>query len=168
MLNCSLQLLSQDYNLVSHITGLAFTCGLTTGRYACYHADLNLNLLSAPILCVLILYERQIFENLFMTILFSSLLRCRWRRNIFHISYSSSYLSRGLNHGLAQNKPTHYLLDYGDYKLVKIMIVDYLSPPYKPTRKSADSFPLRNYKVNIIECLHPEKKYELISKISHY
>ena len=52
--------------------------------------------------------EQQIFEKLFMVILF-----IYRRRNIF--IFSSSCLTVGLNLGLTSNKPTHYLLDYGDF-----------------------------------------------------
>ena len=62
--------------------------------------------------------ERQIFEKLVMAILFTlrvfarNLLRRSRRRNIFIFSYWC--LTWGLNSGFTSNKPTHYLLNYGN------------------------------------------------------
>ena len=38
------------------------------------------------------------------------------RRNTFHISIRSRYLAFGLKRVLTFNKPTHYLIDYGDFE----------------------------------------------------
>ena len=62
--------------------------------------------------------ERQIFEKLFMAILFNlrvfgrNLLRGNHRRNTFCILFWC--LAWGSNPGFTSNKPTQYLLDYGD------------------------------------------------------
>ena len=65
--------------------------------------------------------ERQIFfEKLFMAILFTlrvfagNLLRGNRRRNIFRISLWC--LAWDSNPGFSSNKPTHYLLDHGDFE----------------------------------------------------
>ena len=66
--------------------------------------------------------EQQIFEKLFMAILFNlrafarNLLREYRRRNTFCILFW--YLAWDSNSGFLSNKPTHYLLDHGDQKLV--------------------------------------------------
>ena len=72
--------------------------------------------------------ERQIFfEKLFMAILFTlrvfarNLLRGNRRRNIFRISFWC--LAWDSNPGLSSNKPTHYLLDHGDFMLIYIIIL---------------------------------------------
>ena len=64
--------------------------------------------------------ERQIFEKLFMAILFlfSEFLIgiCRdevTEERFCHISFSWRCRTWGLNRGLMSNKPTHYLLDHG-------------------------------------------------------
>ena len=81
-------------------------------------------------LCVLILYisggtyslkstPNDRFEKLFTTILFTlrvfarNLLRGNRRRNTFRIS--SWCLAWDSNPGFSSNKPTHYLLDHGDF-----------------------------------------------------
>ena len=84
-------------------------------------------------LCVLILYISGgtyslkstpndrffFFEKLFMEILFTlrvfarNQLRRNRRRNTFRISFWC--LAWGSNPGFSSNKPTHYLLDYGDF-----------------------------------------------------
>ena len=82
-------------------------------------------------LCVLILYisggtyslkstpNDRFFEKLFMTILFTlrvfarNLLRGNRWRNTFRISFWC--LTWDSNPGFSSNKPTHYLLDHGDF-----------------------------------------------------
>ena len=82
-------------------------------------------------LCVLILYisggtyslkstpNDKIFEKLFMAILFTltffarNLLRGNRRRNTFRISFWCQ--AWDWNPGFSSNKPTHYLLDHGDF-----------------------------------------------------
>ena len=82
--------------------------------------------------CVLILYisdgtyslksipNDKFFEKLFMAILFTlkvfatNLLRVNRRRNTFCILFWCLAWTWA---GFSSNKPTHYLLDYGDYKM---------------------------------------------------
>ena len=72
--------------------------------------------------------EHYTFEKLFMAILFTlrvfarNLLRESSRINIFIFSFWC--LTCDLNSGLTSNKPTHYLLDYGDchYYLIILFI----------------------------------------------
>ena len=71
-------------------------------------------------LCVLILYiSDRFFEKLFIAILFTlrvfarNLLRGNRRRNTFRISIWC--LAWGSNPGFSSNKPTHFLLDHGDF-----------------------------------------------------
>ena len=86
-------------------------------------------------LCVLILYisggtyslqsapNDRFFEKLFMEICFTlrvfarNLLRGNRRRNPFRISFWC--LTWGSNPGFSSNKPTHYLLDHGDFYIFK-------------------------------------------------
>ena len=69
--------------------------------------------------------EIQIFEKLFMAILFDlrvfarNLLRESSRRNTFCISFRC--LVWGSNPNFTSNKPTHYLLDYGDFMCTKYL-----------------------------------------------
>ena len=76
-----------------------------------YISDGNYNLMST-------LNER-FFEKLFMAILFTlrafvrNLLRGNRRRNTFRILFWC--LAWGSTPGLTSNKPTHYLLDHGDF-----------------------------------------------------
>ena len=83
-------------------------------------------------LCVLILYisggtyslkstpNDKFFEKLFMAILFTlrvfarNLLRGNRRRNSFRISFWN--LAWDSNPVFSSNKPTHYLLDHGDFR----------------------------------------------------
>ena len=66
--------------------------------------------------------ERHIFEKLFMEILFTlrvfgkNLLRGNHGINTFHILFWC--LAWGSNIGFTSNKPTHYLLDYGDFNIL--------------------------------------------------
>ena len=61
------------------------------------------------------------FEKLFMAILFTlrifarNLLRGNRRRNTFRISFRCPAWDS--NPGFSSNKPTHYLLDQGDFKV---------------------------------------------------
>ena len=77
-------------------------------------------------LCVLILYicrgsyslkstlNDRFFEKLFIAILFTLRIFVRnRRRNTFHILFWR--LAWGSNPGFTSNKPTHYLLDYGEF-----------------------------------------------------
>ena len=82
-------------------------------------------------LCVLILYisggtyilkstsNDRFFEKLFMAFVFTlrvfarNLLRENRRRNTFRISFWC--LAWDSNHGFTSYKPTHYLLDHGDF-----------------------------------------------------
>ena len=73
-------------------------------------------------------FERQIFDELFMAILFTlrtfpiNMLRVSRRTNIF--LYNFVFVSDlGLKRGFMSNKPTHYLLDYGDYRPHTLEIV---------------------------------------------
>ena len=84
-------------------------------------------------LCVLILYisgetyslksttNDKFFEKLFTAILFTlrvftrNLLRGNRWRNTFRISFWC--LAWDLNPGFSSNKPTHYLLDHGDFRV---------------------------------------------------
>ena len=65
--------------------------------------------------------ERQIFEKLFMAILFTlrvfarDLLRGNRRRNNFCISFWC--LAWDSNPSFSSNKPTHYQLDHGDFQM---------------------------------------------------
>ena len=65
-------------------------------------------------------------EKLFMAILFTlrvfarNLLRGNRRRNTFLISFWC--LAWGSNPGFSSNKPTHYLLDHGDFKEARSFI----------------------------------------------
>ena len=88
-------------------------------------------------LCVLILYisggtfslksipNHRFFEKLFMAILFTlrvlarNLLRGNRRRNTFRIL--SWCLAWHSNPGFSSNKPTHYLLDHGDFKALGLL-----------------------------------------------
>ena len=77
--------------------------------------------------------ERQIFEKLFMAISFTlgvfvrSAERTSGRRNIFIFAFWC--LTWALNCGLMSNKPTHYLLDYGDfYAITKRTFLDLVNP----------------------------------------
>ena len=83
-------------------------------------------------LCVLILYTSgrtyslkstpndKFFEKLFMTVFIYSQSFCQKsaernrRRNTFRILFWR--LAWGSNPGFSSNKPTHYLLDHGDFK----------------------------------------------------
>ena len=68
------------------------------------------------------------FEKLFIAILFTlrafarNLMRGNRQRNTFCISFWC--LAWNLNPGFSSNKPTHYLLDYGDFSL-KILIFNF-------------------------------------------
>ena len=70
-------------------------------------------------------FERQIFEKLF------HLLKGNRRRNIFfYISFW--YMTLDMNSVFTSNKPTHYLLDYGDFFKPKYPYVSfYLSYRYR-------------------------------------
>ena len=88
-------------------------------------------------LCVLILYisgatyslkstpNDRFFEKLFMAILFTlrvlarNLLKGNRRKNTFRISFWC--LAWDSNPGFSSNKPTHYLLDHGDFKNSKYL-----------------------------------------------
>ena len=65
--------------------------------------------------------ERQIFVKFFKAILINRrvfvryLIRSGGRRNIF--SYYWRCLTWGSNRGLTSNKPTHFILDYGDFNI---------------------------------------------------
>ena len=79
-------------------------------------------------MCVIFIHERQdlqfkvgselqIFEKLFMAILFSFRV---FTRNLLSGCHQEIflfwYLTWSLNRGFKSNKPTHYLIDYGDFK----------------------------------------------------
>ena len=99
-------------------------------------------------LCVLILYisggtyslkstpNDRFVEKLFMAILFTlrvfarNLLRGNRRRNTFRISFWC--LAWDSNPGFSSNKPTHYLLDHGDFKLTNIQTYIYIIGHYNP------------------------------------
>ena len=92
-------------------------------------------------LCVLILYisggtyslkstaNDRFFEKLFMTIIITvrvfarNLLRGNRRRNTFRILFWC--LACGSYPGFTSNKPTHYLLDYGDF-VFNLVLIGYL------------------------------------------
>ena len=101
--NWSLQPFSQDYDLVSHTTYVVCV------NFIHEWWDLQFKVDS----------ERQIFEKLFMAILFTlrvfarNLLRGSRRRNTFCILFWC--LAWGSNPGFSSNKPTHHLLDHGDF-----------------------------------------------------
>ena len=99
-----------------------------------YNLSVRIRTLLLPqlMLCALILYigggiyslkstpNDRFFEKLFMAILFTlrvfvrNLLRGNRRRNTFHISF----WCLDWNPGFSSNKPTHYLLDHGDFRLI--------------------------------------------------
>ena len=57
--------------------------------------------------------ERQIFYLFILRVFARNLLRENRRRNTFRISFWC--LAWGSNSGFSSNKPTHYLLDHGDF-----------------------------------------------------
>ena len=101
--NWSLQPFSQDYHLVSQTTYVV--CFNFIHKW--WDPQFKLD------------SERQIFEKLFMAILFTltvfakNLFRESRRKNIFIFAFWC--LTLGLNSGLISNKPTDYLLDYGEW-----------------------------------------------------
>ena len=111
--NWSLQPFNQDYDLVFHAIYVVCVNLIHERRNLHFKVD----------------SERQIFEKLFMVILFiylrvfaRNLLRGSQRRNIFifHIfSFKSNLI---LNSCLTSNKPTHYLLDYDDFTVKLIYL----------------------------------------------
>ena len=87
--------------------------------------------------------ERHILRN-FMAILFTlggfarNLLRGNRRRNTFHISFRClTWIS---NPGFTSNKPTHYLLDYGDINIKKPEALEVLSMKLNVMFAGTDNF----------------------------
>ena len=104
MRNCPLQPFIQDYGLASHTTHIVCVNFIREWR----HLELNVD------------SEWQFFEKLFhVNFIYSeffarNLLRGIYLRNLFfYISFRC--LTWGTNLGFTSNKPTHYLLDYGDF-----------------------------------------------------
>ena len=102
----SSQPVSQDYDLASH-----------TSRVVCVNfirecRDLQFNVES----------EQQIFEKLFIADLLFSELLPEIAEEIFFLYF---VLMPGLGYepGYTSNKPTHYLLDYGDFFILTILIL---------------------------------------------
>ena len=108
--NWSIQPLSQNYYLVYHTTYVECLNFMQEWRYLQFNVD----------------SERQIFETLLIVNSFTlkvfarNLLRGNIfrRRNIFIFSFWC--LIWDLKSGLRPNKPTHYLLDHGNFLLCHI------------------------------------------------
>ena len=109
--NWPLQPFSQDYGLASH------TIHVVSVNFILEWQDLQFN----------VDFERAIFEKLFKANLFTlgvfarNLLREIRRRNIF-FHFSFSCLTWYTNPSFTSNKPTHYLLDYGDFRSAVIFV----------------------------------------------
>ena len=109
--NWPLQPFSQDYGLTSHTTHVVILNFIREWR------DLQFNVDS----------KRQIFEKLFFLFLFTlrifarNLLRGNPRINIFFFHIMFWYLAWDTNLGFTSNKPTHYLLDCDDFKLLILL-----------------------------------------------
>ena len=88
-----LQPFSQDYGLVSHTTHVVCVNFISEWREVHFNVD----------------SERGIFEKLFHGRFIYSQSVCQ---KLFHISFWCP--TWGTNPGFTSNKPTHYLLDYGD------------------------------------------------------
>ena len=92
------------------------------------------------------------FEKLFMAIFFTfrvfarNLLKGSHRRNIFILSFLC--LTWALNLGLTSNKPTHYLLDYGDFIYYINLLIH-----WEPKEYSFKSFFLLNSLFSLIICI---------------
>ena len=103
--NWSFQSFSQDYDLVSHTIYVVWVNFLHKWRGLQFKVD----------------SEEQIIDKLFMEILFTlslfarNLLRVNRRRNTICISWQAC----GSNLDFTSNKPTHDLLDYGDFLSVR-------------------------------------------------
>ena len=98
--NLSLQPFSYDYNQPSHISYAQCINYIHEWRYLLFEVDT----------------ERQNFEKLSITIFPEICWEGSRRKNIFIFSFWC--LTWGLNSCLTSNKPTHYLLDYGDFTFI--------------------------------------------------
>ena len=119
-------------------------------------------------LCALILYvsggiyslyttpNDRFFEKLFMAFLFTlrvfarNLLRGNRRRNTFRISFWC--LAWDSNPGFSSNKPTHYLLDHGDFIVCNHHVCMYVCPNSRFLRYliMAGLFTLRVFARNLL------------------